>query len=230
MLIIKDWDESDRPREKLRLKGRSALSDAEILAIIIGSGTKGCSAVDLAKKILYDCNNDLNQVGKLTIDNLCSRYHGIGEARAITIVASLELAKRKASITQVEKYQINSSHSAYKLLHPMIADLPHEEFWVVLLNRANRVIKTDCISQGGLTGTIADIRIIMRSAIESLATGIVLAHNHPSGNLKPSEQDVQITHKIRDAGNIFEIPVIDHIIVTETGYFSFADEDMLGRK
>lgn len=230
MLVIKEWDESDRPREKLLLKGTSALSDAEILAIIIGSGTRGCSAVELAKLILSDCNNDLNELTKLSVEALASKYHGIGEAKAIGIVASLELARRKASVTQVEKFLINSSQLAYKLMAPTISDLPHEEFWIILLNRANKVIKTVCISQGGISGTVTDIRLIMRASVEVLATGIILCHNHPSGNLKPSEQDIQITHRIRDAGQIFEIPVVDHIIVSESGYYSFADEGMLWRK
>ncbi len=230
MLIIKEWDEADRPREKLLSKGTSALTDAELLAIIIGSGTRGCSAVELAKKILNDCNKDLNQLSKLSVNALSSKYHGIGEAKAISIVASLELARRKAAVAQIDKYIVTSSHTAYKLMAPILADLPHEEFWVILLNRGNKVIKTVCISQGGITGTVIDIRLIMRSAIEVLSTGMILLHNHPSGNLKPSEEDIKATHKIREAGELFEIPVMDHLIVTETGYYSFADEGILLKK
>lgn len=227
MLIIKDWDALDRPREKMVAKGIDTLSDAELLAIVIGSGTRGCSAVELARKILNDCNNDLNQLCQLTVKVLQSRYKGIGEAKAIGIKASLEIARRKSMIGKVDKYQIQSSHAAFKLLNPLIGDLPHEEFWIILLNRANKVIKTECVSQGGITGTVTDIRLIMKMAIEVFATGIILSHNHPSGNLKPSEQDIQITHRIRDAGQIFEIPVLDHLIVTESGYFSFMDEGIL---
>lgn len=230
MLVIKEWDEADRPREKLLVKGTASLSDAELLAILIGSGTRGCSAVDLAKKILNDNNKNLNDLSKLSISALVAKYHGIGEAKAITIVAALELARRKAIIAQPEKYIVNSSQTAFKLLHPLLTDLRHEEFWIVLLNRANKVIKTICVSQGGITGTVTDIRIIMRHAVEVLATGIILSHNHPSGNLRPSDQDIKITHRIRDAGEIFEIPVIDHLIISDNGYYSFADEGILQQK
>ena len=229
MLVIKDWDALDRPREKLIAKGIDTLSDAELLAIVIGSGTRGCSAVELARKILTDCDNDLNKLCQLTVRALQSGYKGIGEAKAISIKASLELARRKAMVTKIDKYQILSSHAAYKLMAPILADLPHEEFWVILLNRANKVIKTECISQGGITGTVTDIRLIMKQAIEVLSTGIILCHNHPSGNTRPSEQDVQITHRIRDAGQIFEIPVIDHLIVCDSGYYSFMDEGVLSK-
>jgi len=223
-LSIKNWAVEDRPREKLLSKGISSLSNAELIAILIGSGNKEESAVDVSKRILHDVNNNLNELGKTTIDQLQKNYRGIGEAKAITIVAALELGRRRKLSDIQEKPQIKSSNDVYELMHPVLADIPHEEFWIILLNRANKVISTQKISQGGLSGTVIDTRLIMKSALEQLVSSIILCHNHPSGNKFPSQQDKSITTKLSEAGKIMDIPVLDHIIITDGGYYSFADE------
>lgn len=225
-LTIKTWAEEDRPREKLLLKGKRALSDAELIAILIGSGNATETAVDLSKRILAGAGNNLNQLGKMTVIDLC-KYKGIGEAKAISIVAGLELGARRQVSEVVKLDQITSSRDGYEILRPVIADLPKEEFWVLFLNRANKVIMKDQISSGGVNGTVADLRIIFKKALELLASGIILAHNHPSGNLRPSHEDDQMTKKLVEAGRLLEIPVIDHLIVTENGYYSYADEGRL---
>ncbi len=226
-LSIKNWAVEDRPREKLRSKGLSSLSNAELIAILIGSGNKNESAVDLSKRILYDVKNNLNQLGKTTIEQLQKKYIGIGEAKAITIIAALELGRRRKLSEIEQKSQIKSSNDVYELMHPVLADLPHEEFWIILLNRANKVITTQKISQGGLSGTVIDTRLIMKAGIDQLASSIILCHNHPSGNKLPSQQDKSITNKLKEAGKTMDIPVLDHIIITDEGYFSFADEGLL---
>ncbi|MCW3785523.1 RadC family protein [Plebeiibacterium sediminum] len=223
-LSIKNWAVEDRPREKLLSKGITSLSNAELIAILIGSGNRDESAVDLSKRILHDANNNLNELGKYSIENLQKNYRGIGEAKAISIVAALELGKRRKLSEIQEKTQIRSSHDVFELMHPVLSDLPHEEFWIIFLNRANKVISSRKISQGGLSGTVIDTRIIMKSALEQLASSIILCHNHPSGNKLPSQQDKSITSKLKEAGKIMDIPVLDHIIVTDGGYYSFADE------
>ncbi|MEY3451257.1 MAG: hypothetical protein RL711_1083 [Bacteroidota bacterium] len=226
MLKIQDWAEEDRPREKLLLKGRSSLSDAEILAILIGSGTITLSAVDVAKLILNGVDNDLNKLSKLSVKEL-QKFKGIGEAKAITIISALELGRRKMNSGTSKEDKINSAQDVYQLLIPHFIDLPHEEFWVLLLNRANQVIKKVQISAGGVSGTVVDAKIIFKHALENLACGIILAHNHPSGNLMASEQDKDLTQKIKAAGKLMDIQLLDHLIITNTGFMSFSEKCML---
>lgn len=224
---IKAWAEEDRPREKLLLKGHGALTDAELLAILIGSGNTNESAVDLCKRILKEAaTNDLNELAKLDLHDLM-KFKGIGEAKAITIVAALELGRRRRAAEVGVKPQITSSRDVFELLQPRIGDLPHEEFWVLYLNRANRVTFQESISAGGVAGTVADLKIIFKRALNQLASGIIIAHNHPSGNLKPSQADIDLTRKVREGGKTLEISVLDHLIITTSGYFSFADEGLL---
>lgn len=225
-LNIKDWNPEDRPREKLLLKGTSALSDAELIAILIGSGTANLSAVEVSKKVLQQGNNSLNQLAKLSVKDLM-KTKGIGEAKAITIVAALELGRRRKETDQEEKPKIGTSKDAYDQLKGDLIDLPHEEFWVLLLNRAHRVIKKKKISEGGVSGTVADPKIIYKMALEELASGIVIAHNHPSGNLTPSQSDIDLTKKLKEAGRFLEIQLLDHLIIAGTKYFSFADEGII---
>lgn len=225
-LNIKAWAEADRPREKLALKGKSTLSDAELVAIIIGSGNKHETAVELSKKILASINNDLNELGKLTINDLLL-FNGIGEAKAISIIAALELGRRRKNSSIEKKAKITSSKDAYNSISTELSDLPHEEFWVIYLNRNNEIIKKENISKGGVSGTVADSKIIFKRAIELLASAIILCHNHPSGSLKPSNADIQLTKKIKGASIILDTPVLDHLIIGEKAYFSFADENLM---
>jgi DNA repair protein RadC len=225
-LNIKEWSPEDRPREKLLLKGTSSLSDAELVAILIGSGTANASAVEVAKKILAAGQNNLNELAKLGVKDLM-KIKGIGEAKAITIVAALELGRRRREVDSTEKPKINSSRDAYEMVRGDLIDLPHEEFWVLLLNRANRVIKKRRISEGGVSGTVADPKLIYKMALEELASGVVVAHNHPSGNLQPSQNDIDLTKKLKEAGKFLEVQLLDHLIVAGTKYFSFADEGFL---
>ena len=218
--------EADRPREKLALKGKSTLSDAELVAILIGSGNKNETAVELSKKILASINNDLNQLGKLTIAYLI-KFNGIGEAKAISIIAALELGRRRKTADVDKRPKVNSSKDAYNSISPLLSDLQHEEFWVIYLNRNNEILKQENISKGGVSGTIADSKIIFKSAIESLASAMILCHNHPSGNLKPSNADIQLTKKLQEAGIMLDIPVLDHLIIGEKDYFSFSDEHLM---
>ena len=226
LLTIKEWNPDDRPREKLLNKGKEALSDAELLAILIGSGTRKYTAVDIAKLILESTGNNLNELGKRSVKDLI-KEKGIGEARAITITAALELGRRRQAAQPIERPQITSSTDAYNILSPILADLPHEEFWVLFLNRANRVIAKDRISSGGIAGTVVDIRIVFKRALEELATSIILAHNHPSGNRTPSQADLELTKNIKTAGSFLEIAVLDHIIVSGTTFYSFMDEGVM---
>jgi len=223
---IKNWSEDDQPREKLLYKGKNALSDAELVAILIGSGSRNESAVELCKRILQQNNNQLHQLHKQTIQQLM-QFKGIGEAKAITIVAALELAKRLQLSETKELIKINSSADVCKLMQPLIGDLSHEEFWVLLLNNSNKVVYKLQLSKGGLTQTIVDVRLIYKTALEHLATALILVHNHPSGQLNPSGADKDITQKIKTAGNTLDIKLLDHLIITQTGYFSFADEEIL---
>ena len=225
-LKITDWAVEDRPREKLYRKGTSALSDAELLAILIGSGTRKRSAVDLGRELLSIANNNLNALGKLSISDI-TKIHGIGNARAVTIAAALELGRRRKLAEVPEFPQIKCSKDVSDLLGPMLSDLPHEEFWILFLNRSNRVIGRMRLSQGGISGTVTDVRIVMKKAIEYLASGIIVCHNHPSGNLNPSESDSRITHKIREAGQLMDIQLLDHLIVADKDYYSFADNGLL---
>jgi DNA repair protein RadC len=225
-LKILNWAEEDRPREKLLLKGRSALSDAELIGILIGSGTPSMSAVDLAKHILNNSGNDLNELARMNVKDL-QKFKGIGEAKAISIISALELGRRRKDSEPVKRTKITSSQDIYNLMKPNLLDLPHEEFWVILLNRANHVLKKVQISSGGVSGTVADPKMIFKTALENLASSIILVHNHPSGNLKPSEADDALTKKLKYAGALLDIPVLDHIIFTNCQYFSFADENKI---
>lgn len=225
-ISIKDWADDDRPREKLLIKGKSVLSDAELVAILIATGNRDESAVELSKRILQSLNNNLNRLAKLSVNDLI-KFKGIGEAKAISIIASLELGKRRRSAEVLEKDKIAGSKDAFQILQLKLEDLPHEEFWIVLLNRANKVIATKLVGRGGFSSTVVDSKIIFSFALESLASGIILAHNHPSGNLKPSNSDIRLTKKIVDAGKIMEVPILDHIIVGDNEYFSFADEGLI---
>jgi DNA repair protein RadC len=226
-LTIKQLAVEDRPREKMLHKGISSLSDAELIAILLGSGSPKESAVELARKIMAGFHNNLNELGKADIDYLRNNYYGVGEAKAITIVAAMELGRRRLLQESLILPSITCSNDVYRLLKPTIADLPHEEFWILMLNRANKVILRYNLSKGGLTGTVIDVRLIMKKALEARASSIIISHNHPSGNLQPSESDTSITKKIKEAGKVMEIPVLDHIIVTDNGYFSFADEGLI---
>ena len=220
---ITNWSEDDKPREKLMLKGKSVLSDAELLAILIGSGSKNESAVDLSKRILASVDNNLNALGKLSITQLMI-FKGIGEAKAISIIAALELGRRRRSEDALELKKVTSSKVIFEIMQPIIGELPHEEFWIIYLNNSNKVISKSQLSKGGITGTLVDVRIVFKTALEMGATALILCHNHPSGTLVPSEADKQITRKLKLAGESLEIKVLDHLIVTEASYFSFADE------
>ena len=225
-LKITDWAVEDRPREKLYQKGTSSLSDAELLAILIGSGTRKRSAVDLGRELLSLVNNNLNSLGKLSISDL-TKIRGIGNARAVTIAAALELGRRRKLVEVPEVPQIKCSKDVFDLLSPLLSDLTHEEFWILFLNRSNKVINRMKLSQGGISGTVTDVRLVMKKAIENLASGIIVCHNHPSGNLNPSESDTRITQKIKEAGNIMDIQLLDHLIISEKDYYSFADNGLL---
>ena len=220
---ITNWSEDDKPREKLMLKGKSVLSDAELIAILIGSGSRNESAVDLSKKILASVDNNLNALGKVSISQLMN-FKGIGEAKAISIIAALELGRRRRAEEVVELKKVTSSKVIFEIMQPIIGELPHEEFWIIYLNNSNIVISKSQLSKGGITGTLVDIRIVFKTALEMGATALILCHNHPSGTLIPSDADRQITRKLKLAGESLEIKVLDHLIVTETSYFSFADE------
>ncbi|RTY88494.1 DNA repair protein RadC [Flavobacterium sp. GT3R68] len=223
---IKYWAEDDKPREKLMLKGKASLSDAELIAILIGSGSRNESAVELSKRILASVNNNLNAIGKLSIQQLVG-FKGIGPAKAISIVSAMELARRRRGEEAVELDKITSSKSIFEMMQPIIGELSHEEFWIVYLNNSNKVISKSQLSKGGITGTLVDVRLVFKTALEMTATAVILCHNHPSGALKPSDADVQITKKLKFAGESLDIKVLDHLIVTENSYFSFADEGIL---
>ena len=225
-LPIPNWAIEDRPREKLLAKGIQSLSDAELIAILIGSGSRNETAVELSKRILASVENNLNQLGKLTISNL-QEFKGIGEAKAISIVAAMELGKRRKVTDILEKAKIGSSKDVFEIFASVLCDLPYEEFWVLFLNRANKIIHKQKISQGGVSGTVIDIRLVLKLAIEKLASGIILCHNHPSGNIQPSKSDIDITKKLKEAAKFMDINVLDHIIVTDSEYFSFADGGLM---
>lgn len=224
---IKNWAEDDRPREKLMNKGKSVLSDAELLAILIGSGNKEETAVELSQRILKSINDNLIELSKLSLNDLIKNFKGIGEAKAITIIAALELGKRRRSSDVLVKKKISDSKDAFEIFQSLVADCQYEEFWILLLNKANIIIKTISISEGGMSGTIVDPKKIFKYAIESNAARIILCHNHPSGNMKPSESDIKITNSLHQAGKTLEIEVVDHIIVGDEKYFSFADEGLM---
>ncbi len=223
---ITEWANADQPREKLLEKGKGILTDAELIGILIGSGSKTETAVELARRILSSVGNDLNALGKLNVAQLCT-FKGIGEAKAISIIAALELGKRMKVLESPQRIRINNSKLVFEAIRNEISDLLHEEFWVLYLDRSNHIIRKSNISKGGVSGTVVDARIIFKQAIENLASSIVLCHNHPSGNLKPSEEDIRITKKLKDAGKLVEIAIIDHIIIAGNNFFSFADEGLL---
>lgn len=225
-LSIKDLAADDRPREKMLLKGAQSLSDAELIAILIGSGNRDESAIQLSQRMLGCFRNNLIELSRTSIQEL-QKFNGIGEAKAITIAAALELGKRRNTQEAHRTTQISSSRVAYEIIRGKLEDLPHEEFWVILLSRSNRVLDSHMIGRGGVSGTVADVRLILKLALEKLATGIILAHNHPSGNLEPSNADKTLTHKVKESAKLMDISVLDHIIVTESSYYSFADHGMI---
>jgi DNA repair protein RadC len=225
-LTIKSWAEEDRPREKLLTKGRHNLTDAELIAILLGSGSKERSAVDVAKELLAQFDNDLNEMGRCPIHEL-KEPKGIGDAKAITIAAALELGRRRQLADIREKPQITSSLEAYNVIAPLLVDLPFEEFWILMLNRANRVIGRGRVSQGGVSGTSVDPKMVFSEPVKNLSSSVILFHNHPSGNLQASQADLNLTQKLVKAGEALEIAVLDHLIVSESGYFSFADEGLM---
>ncbi len=223
---IQSWAEEDRPREKLMLKGKAALSEAELIAILINSGTVDLTAVDVAKIILKSVNNNLNDLARLSIKDL-SKFKGIGEAKAISIIAALELGRRRKEQDRPIRAKVTCSRDAYNEMIPHLSDKPHEEFWILLMNRANEILRPVHISTGGVSGTVADPKLIFKQAIEHLASSMILFHNHPSGNLTPSQADKDLTKKLKDSGRLLDIPVLDHLIFTDKAYYSFADEGVL---
>ncbi|MBN1338276.1 MAG: DNA repair protein RadC [Bacteroidales bacterium] len=223
---IREWAEGDRPREKMMQHGKHALADAELIAILIGSGSRNESAVDLARRILHEANNNLIDLSRMSIADL-TRFKGMGQAKAISIVAALELGKRRRGAEILEKRKISSSADVFNYFQSLIGDSLYESFFILLLNRANKIIKSVFISEGGLAGTVADPKKIFRFALESSASNIILCHNHPSGNVQPSDADIKLTKKLKQAGEMLDMPIIDHIILGENGYYSFADEGTL---
>lgn len=223
---IKNWSDDDKPREKLMQKGKSVLSNAELIAILIGSGGRNESAVELSKRILASVNNNLNDLGKISTKQLM-QFKGIGEAKAVTIAAALEIGRRRRG-ERLEKIDtITSSKSVFELLQPNLGELQHEEFWIVYLNNSNKILHSAQLSKGGITGTLVDVRLVMKQALELGSVALILAHNHPSGTLKPSKADKEITQKLKIAAEILDIKVLDHLIITQKDYFSFADEGIL---
>lgn len=225
-LNIKQWANEDRPREKLLSKGIQTLTDAELIAVLLGSGTRELTAVELAKHILTSVENSLSQLGKKTVHELM-KFKGIGEAKAIAVIAAMELGRRRKLDDLVSKKKIKASRDVYEIFQPIVCDLPHEEFWVLFLNQSNKIIDKVKISQGGISGTVIDVRIILKQALDRLASSVILCHNHPSGNLQPSKPDKDITKKLREASKLLDINVLDHIIIADTHYFSFSDEGIL---
>ncbi len=223
---IKEWAEDDRPREKLMNKGIKTLSDVELLAILLRTGSKSESAVQLAQRILSQNDNNLNTLAKLNVNEL-KKYKGVGPTKAVTVNAALELGRRRKRSDIIHRSKINSSKDAFTVLLPLLNDLPHEEFWLLMLNRSNTIIKTELISRGGVSGTVADSKVIFKSSLENLASSIIVAHNHPSGNLTPSNEDIVLTEKLKAAAKLLDINLVDHLIVAENNFFSFADEGIL---
>lgn len=222
-LTIQEWAEEDRPREKMMTKGAEALSEAELLAILIGSGNAEETAVGLMQRVMKDCENNLNMLGKKSLHELCG-YKGLGPAKALTIMAACELGKRRKLSEAVERKHLTSSKDIYEVMHPRMQDLSHEECWILLLNNSLRMIDAKCISRGGLTETSADVRIMMREALMGQCTAMVLCHNHPSGNIRPSRADDQLTEKVHRACQVMNIKFVDHVVVTDGNYYSYNDE------
>lgn len=221
-IAIRHWAEDDRPREKFMLKGRHSLSDAELLAILIGSGMRNVSALDLAKEIMRLAHDNLAELSRLSITDLL-KVKGIGYVRATSLLAALELGRRRNESEVIIKEKIKSSREAYEVFRSVIGDKPYEEFWIIMMNRANRILRKCCISEGGISGTVVDPKKVFKIALDHHATSIILGHNHPSGNINPSEADRQLTQKMRNAGKLLEVDVIDHIILGEDNFYSFAD-------
>ncbi len=226
-LNIKEWKEEDRPREKFLLKGAQSLSDAELLAIIIGSGNARESAVELSQRILHSVEYNLDELGKQSIQSLIKNFKGIGSVKAITIAAAMELGRRRKVAQPAEKKKVLASEDVFEVLHSKMADLPHEEFWMLLLNRANKIIGQVKLTQGGTGQTVVEIPLVLKTAIDKLAAGIIVGHNHPSGNIEPSQQDIKITQKLSEACKIVDISFLDHLIIGHKNYYSFADNGML---
>ncbi len=226
-LTIRDWAEDDRPREKMLLKGVKALSDAELLAILIGSGNKNETAVELSRRILSECKDNLNELARLSISDLCKRFKGIGAAKAITILAAVELGNRRKIADALERKKIASSLHLYELMEPVLADLVHEEFWLVLLNSGNKVIDTKRLTQGGTKQTVVDLPMLLKICLESSAQAVAVVHNHPSGQNFPSVQDDQITLRIKQGCQAIGLSLIDHVIVAGNRYYSYCDEGKL---
>ena len=226
-LTIREWSEDDRPREKMLRKGTSSLSDAELLAILIGSGNRDESAVELARRIMRECDDNINELARLTIADLCKKFKGIGEAKAITIRAALELGKRRKTSDFLERKQILSSRDLFEVFEPLLIDLVHEEFWIVFMNGANKVLSTHKLTQGGIQQTIVDVPLLPKMSLERLAQSIAVAHNHPSGQNKPSSEDENITRRIKQGCDAIGIRLLDHIIVARGKYYSFADDGKL---
>lgn len=225
-LSIKDWALEDRPREKLMYNGVKSLSSAELLAIIIGSGNREQSAVELSKAILSHCNNDLNNLAKKSIHDLM-KIKGIGEAKAISIISALEIGRRQKAFQSKQKEKITCSRDAFEILFPYVENLGHEEFWVLFLNRGNKVIEIKNVSSGGITGTVFDIRLVLKDALQLEAVNLILCHNHPSGNLQPSDSDRKLTKTSKEAAKLMNIEILDHLIIGENDYYSFADESLI---
>ncbi|MBX7201514.1 MAG: DNA repair protein RadC [Bacteroidia bacterium] len=223
---IRQWNEDDRPREKLLQKGRHVLSEAELLAIIIGTGTRRESAVELARRIMHLSGNNLLELGKKSVEEL-TRLNGVGPAKAVSIVAALELGRRRQEAAPVQRNHIRQSRDIYELMGPRIGDLPNEEFWAIAANRSNKVISTRKISIGGIDATTADLRLILRFALDNAASSLIVCHNHPSGNLKPSDSDIRLTSRLKQAAELMDMRLLDHLIITDSGYMSFADESLL---
>jgi DNA repair protein RadC len=225
-LTIKNWAEDDRPREKLLIKGKNALSDAELIAILLGSGNANETAVDVAKKILGNVKENLIELSKLGVREL-EQFKGVGKARAVVIIAALELGKRRNESIVIAKEKITHSKDAFEIFRSTMGDLPYEEFWIILLNKANKVIQKCSISEGGISGTVVDPKKIFKIVLDHHASSIILGHNHPSGNVQPSEADHKITRKIKDAGMMLDVAVLDHLIIGDDKYYSFADEGVM---
>lgn len=223
---LKTLAEEDRPREKMLAKGRQSLTNAELIAILIGSGNAQETAVELSARMLMHYRNDLQALGKLTVADLTA-FHGIGPAKAVTIIAALELGRRRNLAEAEQKVVVRSSRDIFDTIHPLLGDLQHEEFWVIYLNKGNRIIDKERVSAGGVSGTVVDVKIILKQALQKLSSGIILAHNHPSGNLQPSDADISVTRKLKEAAKLMEIAVLDHLIIGENDYYSFADNGMV---
>ena len=223
---IRLWAEDDRPREKLLLKGKRALSNAELIALLLGSGSRELSAVELSKSILEDSRGKLKELSRKSVADLC-RKKGIGPAKAVALIAALELGNRTSMEESLNRKKVSCSQDVYSFFRPLLQDSSYEEFWILLLNRGNKILSSICISQGGLSGTVADPKKIFKTALENYAASVILCHNHPSGNIRPSDSDIRLTQKLKKAGSFLDLPVVDHIIIGENNYFSFADDGLL---